>query len=83
MRGWTVRTISITLALLGLVGCTAHEVVPVEDGPGSIVTLYCYQTLADPGCYLSPDPGRGNTLLGIVGVPWTPEIALIGARGVE
>ena len=78
-----MRTTSIALALLGLVGCSGHEVVPVEDGPGSFVTLYCYQTLADPGCYLAPDPGRGNTLLGIVDVPWTREIALIASPDAE
>jgi hypothetical protein len=78
-----MRTTLIGLALLGLVGCSGHEVAPVEDGPGSTVTLYCYETLADPGCYLLPDPGRGDRLLGIVDVPWTPEIALIASPDAD
>lgn len=78
-----MRTISIALALLGVVGCSGRGEMPVEDGPGSTVTLYCYETLADPGCYLTPDPGRGNRLLGIADVPWTPEIALIKGPRVE
>ncbi len=79
-----MRTTLIAVALLGLVACGGHEVVPVEDGgPGSMVTLYCYETLADPGCYLLPDPGRGDRLLGIVDVPWSREIALIASPDAD
>lgn len=78
-----MRTTLIALALLGLVGCSGQEAAPVENGPGSTVTLYCYKTLADPGCYLFPDPRHGNTLLGIVDVPWTPKIALIASPNAD
>ena len=78
-----MRTTLTTLALLSLIGCGGHDAVPIVDGPGSTVTLYCYETLADPGCYLLPDPGRGNRLLAVVDVPWSPEIALIETGDAE
>ncbi len=59
----------LMLLLSGLVlaGCSR--------GP-EMVTLYCYETLADSACYFAPDPGRENRLLAVVDVKLTPELAI-------
>lgn len=40
------------------------------------VTLYCYATLADPACYLTPDADREGRLIAVTEVPATPELQL-------
>lgn len=59
---WTMALMLGTLAACG--------------GEPESVTVYCYETLADPACYFAPDPGHGNRLLAVMEVPLTPEIRL-------
>ncbi len=59
--------LALPLAILLVAGCS--------DGQ-ELVTLYCYETLADSACYVEPDQGRGNRLLAVVDVPLTRELAL-------
>ncbi len=55
-------------------------VAACSRGP-AMMTLNCYETLADSACYAEPDPGRGNRLLAVVEVPLTAELALrLGAE---
>lgn len=60
---------------LALVVFSLLLVAACSRGP-KMVTLYCYETLADSACYLEPDAGRGNRLLAVVDVPLTREIAV-------
>jgi hypothetical protein len=62
---------TMALTLGTLVACSSEP---------DTITVYCYETLADPACYLLPDRGRGNRLLGVADVPLTREIALIGGE---
>lgn len=57
----------LPLAILLVAGCSGGQ---------ELVTLYCYETLADSACYVEPDQGRGNRLLAVVDVPLTRELAL-------
>lgn len=43
------------IATLTLTACAAQE---------ELLTVYCYRTLADVGCYTEPDPGRESRLVG-------------------
>jgi hypothetical protein len=63
---------ALVLACLFVAACSR--------GP-AMVTLYCYETLADSACYAEPDPGRGNRLLAVVDVPLTATLAVrLGAE---
>lgn len=40
------------------------------------ITLYCYRTLAEPACYVTPDTGREGRLIAVTEVPATAELRL-------
>jgi hypothetical protein len=75
-----MRHVLFLLGLLALPACGGGDVAAPRASADQTVTLYCYETLADPACYLLPDRGRGNRLLGVADVPLTREIALIGGE---
>ena len=47
---------AVLAALASLAGCSFGP----EQEP-----VFCYQTLADIGCYAQPDPGRAGQLVGV------------------
>ena len=54
-RHFAVGRAAPSLLLLALAACTA---------PSEPETVYCYRTLADVSCYLTPDQGREGRLVG-------------------
>ncbi len=65
---------TMTLVLGTLAACS---------GEPDTLEVYCYETLADSACYLTPDPGRANRLLAVMEVPLTPEIKLRAGAAPE